>query len=29
LALTLTKVDPPQRLSNMLPLDLSVVDFER
>lgn len=26
-ALTLTKVDPPQRLSNMLPLDLSVVDF--
>ena len=27
-ALTLTKVDPPQRLRNMLPLDLSVVDFE-
>jgi Peptidase family M23 len=26
-ALTLTKVDPPHRLSNMLPLDLSVVDF--
>lgn len=26
-SLTLTKVDPPQRLSNMLPLDLSVVDF--
>jgi Peptidase family M23 len=26
-ALTLTKVDPPQRLTNMLPLDLSVVDF--
>jgi Peptidase family M23 len=26
-SLSLTKVDPPQRLSNMLPLDLSVVDF--
>jgi Peptidase family M23 len=26
-ALTLTKVDPPQRLRNALPLDLSVVDF--
>ena len=26
-ALTLTKVDPPQPLRNMLPLDLSVVDF--
>jgi Peptidase family M23 len=26
-ALTLTKVDPPQRLNNILPLDLSVVDF--
>jgi Peptidase family M23 len=26
--LTLTKVDPPQRLRNMLPLDLSVVGFE-
>jgi Peptidase family M23 len=26
-ALTLTKVDPPQQLRNMLPLDLSVVDF--
>jgi Peptidase family M23 len=26
-ALTLTKVDPPDRLTNMLPLDLSVVDF--
>jgi len=26
-ALTLTKVDPPQALRNMLPLDLSVVDF--
>ena len=26
-ALALTKIDPPQRLSNALPLDLSVVDF--
>jgi murein DD-endopeptidase MepM/ murein hydrolase activator NlpD len=26
-SLSLTEVDPPQRLSNMLPLDLSVVDF--